>query len=202
MTHKAIVVAIKVTMAEEALRKLEDQLNCAICLDTYTDPKLLQCFHVFCRQCLVKLVVRDQQGQLSLTCPTCRQATPTPTNGVADLQSAFCVNNFLEILEEHKKVKDRAASQEGAKSVVTRPIHPRKVFANCFEHTDIECQLYCEMCEDLICFKCAIKGGKHHDHDHHLLDEAFERYKGEVAPSLRVDGGETGGCQGSTDTVG
>ena len=129
----------------------------------------------------MKLVVRDQEGQLSLTCPTCRQATPIPANGVTGLQSAFRVNHLLEILEE---AKDTAASQEGAKSVVTRPIPPRKVIANCFEHTDTERQLYCETCEDLICFKCAIKGGKHHDHDHHLLDEAFERYKGEVGPSL------------------
>ena len=120
----------------------------------------------------MKLVVRDQQGQLSLTCPTCRQATPIPANGVAGLQSAFRVNHLLEILEE---AKDTAASQEGAKSVMTHPIPPKKVIANCFEHTDTE---------DLICFKCAIKGGKHHDHDHHLLNEAFERYKGEVVPSL------------------
>ena len=49
-------------MAEEALKKLEEELNCAICLDTYTEPKLLQCFHVYCQQCLVKLTVRDQQG--------------------------------------------------------------------------------------------------------------------------------------------
>ena len=64
-------------MAEKALKKVEDQLiDCSICLETYTDPKLLQCLHVFCRKCLVKLVVRDQQGQLILTCPICRQDTP------------------------------------------------------------------------------------------------------------------------------
>ena len=40
-------------MAEEAIKKLEEQLNCSICLDTFTDPKLLQCFHVYCRKCLV-----------------------------------------------------------------------------------------------------------------------------------------------------
>ena len=131
----------------------------------------------------MKLVVRDQQGQLSLICPTCRQATPIPANGVAGLQSAFRVNHLLEILEE---AKDTASIQEGAKSVVTHPIPPRKVIANCFEHTDKKRELYCEMCEDLICFKCVIKGGKHHDHNHHLLDDAFERYKGEVAPSLEL----------------
>ena len=132
----------------------------------------------------MKLVVRDQQGQLILTCPTCRQATPVPDDGVAGLQSAFQVNPLLEILEEHKKPKDTAASQEGAKSVVTHPKPPRKVIANCFEHTDKERELYCETCDDLICLKCAIKGGKHQTHDHYVLDEAFERYKGEIAPSL------------------
>ena len=132
----------------------------------------------------MKLVVRDQQGQLTLTCPTCRQATPVPANGVAGLQSAFQVNPLLEILEEHKKAKDTAANQEGAKSVVTHPKPSRKVVANCFQHTDKERELYCETCGDLICIKCAIKGGKHHDHDHYVLDEAFERYKGEIAPSF------------------
>ena len=171
-------------MAESAIKKLEDQLNCAICLDTYTDPKLLQCFHIYCRQCLVKLVVRDQQGQLILTCPTCRQVTPVPANGVAGLQSAFQVSHFLEILEEHKKAKDTAASQERAESVMTHPIPSKKVIANCFDHEDKERELYCETCGDLICLKCAIKGGKHINHDYFPLDEAFERYKGEITPSL------------------
>ena len=132
----------------------------------------------------MRLVVRDKQGLLSLICPTCRQATPIPANGVTGLQSAFQVNRLLEILEQHKKAKDTAASQEVAKSDMMHPIHPKKVIANCFEHKGTERQIYCETCEDLICFKCAYKGGKHHDHDHHLLDEAFERYKGEVTPSL------------------
>ena len=171
-------------MAESAIKKLEDQLNCAICLDTYTDPKLLQCFHIYCRQCLVKLVVRDQQGHLILTCPTCRQATPVPANGVTGLQSAFRVNHLLEILEEHKKAKDTVASQEGAKSVMTRPIPSKKVIANCFDHKDKERELYCETCGDLICLKCVTKSGKHYNHDFHILDEAFKIYKGEITPSL------------------
>ena len=132
----------------------------------------------------MKLVVRDQQRQLILTCPTCRQATPVPANGVTGLQSAFQINHLLEILEDHKKAKDTAASQEGAKSVVTRPIPSKKVIANCFDHKDKERELYCETCGDLICFKCAIKGGKHINHNYFPLDEAFERYKGEITQSL------------------
>ena len=86
----------------------------------------------------MKLVVRDQQGQLILTCPTCRQATPVPANGVAGLQSAFQVNHLIEILEDHKKAKDTATGQEGAESVVMCPIPSKKVIANCFDHEDKE----------------------------------------------------------------
>ena len=168
-------------MAETTIRKMEEQLNCAICLDTYTDPKLLQCFHIYCRKCLVKLVVRDQQGQLILTCPTCRQATPVPADGVAGLQSAFQVNPLLEILESHKKTKDMVASLEEVKS---DPIPLPDITSNCLEHTDKEQELYCETCGDLICLKCAIRGGQHVNHDYFPLDEAFERYKGEISPSL------------------
>ena len=35
------------TAAEQALKKLDEQLTCAICLDDYKDPKFLNCFHVF-----------------------------------------------------------------------------------------------------------------------------------------------------------
>ena len=134
----------------------------------------------------MKLVVRDQQGQFSLTCPSCRQATPVPANGVTGLKPAFQVTPLLEILEDHKKAKDTAASKdlEGVKTDVTQPIpSKKKTIANCFEHKDKERELYCETCEDLICYACAIKG-KHHTHNHYVLDRAFERYKGEIAPSL------------------
>jgi len=80
-------------MAEETLKKLEEQLKCSICLDIYTDPKLLQCFHIYCQQCLVPLDL-SQQGQLGLTCPACRKVTPIPATGVAGLQSAFHINRF------------------------------------------------------------------------------------------------------------
>ena len=39
-------------------------------------------------------------------------------------------------------------------------------------------------CGELICYQCAIKGGKHHSHDYDLLQKAFENYKGEITSSL------------------
>ena len=171
-------------MSEDAIKRLEDQLNCSICLDTYTDPKLLQCFHVFCRKCLVPLGVRDLQGQLTLACPTCRKVTPIPARGVAGLQSAFHINRFLEILEDSvKKLENPAVTPERAVGGTTVN-SPCNVVQCCFEHAEEELKLYCETCGELICYHCIMKGGKHHDHDYALLQIAFEKYQQEITSSL------------------
>ena len=166
-------------MADKALKKVEDQLNCSICLDTYTDPKLLQCFHVYCQGCLVKLVVRDQQGHLVLTCPICRQVTPIPANGVTGLQPAFHINHLLDILNEHKKEEGSAAERD-----LVYIAGKKKDNQFCSEHDGKALELFCETCGELICLHCALKKAKHHSHDYEVLDEAFEKYKEEITPSL------------------
>jgi len=98
------------TVTEQALRKLEDQLTLGICLDSYTEPKLLQCFHVYCKQCLERLVVRDPHG-LFLHCPSCRRSTLLPTTGVAGLPTAFYLNNLFEVRDTLEKVKQPQKTQ-------------------------------------------------------------------------------------------
>ena len=94
------------SVATQALQKLEDQLTCAICLDDYKDPKLLHCFHVFCKDCLERLVFQDQRHQLSLRCPTCRQSTIlSSATRVSGLQPAFHIHHLFEIQDAFKKVK-------------------------------------------------------------------------------------------------
>ena len=159
-------------MAEKALKKVEDQLNCSVCLDVYTDPKMLHCFHVFCQTCLVRLVFRDEQGQLVLFCPICRQITPVPTNGVPGLQPAFLINKLLDIAEDVKREKDALASAEKAESnTVSLPQTQEEVSTFCSEHVKEELKLYCETCGELICYHCVLKTGKHHSHDYTLIEE-------------------------------
>ena len=177
-------------MAEEAFKKLEEQLNCSICLDTYTNPKLLQCFHVYCQQCLVPLVDRDQRGQLGLTCPICRQVTPVPNRGVAGLQSAFHINHLLELQDSFQKLDNPEAA---ALDLEERPVggytittSSREAIRHCLEHPEEELKLYCETCGELVCLKCAIKGlGKHFGHNCKELNKAFQEYKEEITSSLK-----------------
>ena len=161
MLHAYLLIKL-FGMAEAALKKLEDQLNCPVCLDTFTDPKQLQCNHIYCRQCLRRLVDRDQQGQLILTCPNCRQVTPVPVNGVVGLQPAFQTNHLLDILKEHKRAKEAALYCDG--------------------HQERELELYCESCEQLICLQCTIS--EHHGHQYNLLKDALEKCKEDIKASL------------------
>ena len=51
--------------------KLGKNLECAVCIDQYTEPKVLPCLHSFCKRCLDGLLT--QQGAAwKIRCPTCR----------------------------------------------------------------------------------------------------------------------------------
>ena len=121
----------------EIVKKLADKLECSICLDSFTDPKLLQCFHVFCKDCLEPLVLRDQHG-LSLCCPNCRRSTLLPVNGVSGLQPTFHVHHLFEIQDALQKVKQ---GQEGQKTL-------------CEKCNKRDVNGFCRDCGEFICNTC------------------------------------------------
>ena len=186
-------------MAEKTLQKLEDQLNCSICLDTYSTPKMLQCYHTYCQDCLGRLVLKDRLGQLTLTCPNCRHVTPVPASGVAGLQAAFQINQLLEIVGEHKKAKglgDGASPELATKGEkVDSSIVPQNLC--CPDHPGVKRELYCETCEELVCWKCVIKGGKHHCHEYEEICSAYEKYKAEIVSSLEPMEKQLGDLEGA-----
>ena len=117
-------------MAEEALKKLEEEVNCSICLGTYTDPKLLQCFHVYCQQCLVPLVDKYQRG---IICPTCRQVTPVPFKGVAGLQPAAHINRLIDLQGSFQQLRvgaERGSSQVMAETALAQLNTHRREISN------------------------------------------------------------------------
>ena len=93
------------TAAEKALHKIQEQVTCGICLEPYTQPKLLKCFHVFCEKCLQSLV---RAGRQSVTCPHCRQETPLVEGGVSALQGAFYIHYLFDIQDALQKVSSSA----------------------------------------------------------------------------------------------
>jgi len=97
-------------VAEKVLKRITTQLECSLCLETYTDAKLLLCFHSFCKKCLERLVIQDQNGH-TLTCPNCHRTTPLPPAGVSGLQTDFHVEHLFEIRDRLSKAKDPQKTQ-------------------------------------------------------------------------------------------
>ena len=150
---------------EKALEKLEELLKCSICLDDYTDPRLLPCSHVYCQDCLIKLVSRGADGKNTVSCPNCREVIPVPPRG---FQSAYRINSLIEV---HKTLREA---------------NPLKAFCS-IHNKELDC--YCRRCEELLCWKCAYKSHEQYedvedvftdckDSQLHALESIYERFGG------------------------
>ena len=83
---------------EALLENLVEHVTCPICLDTYTDPKTIACFHTFCCECLKKHALATQK-QGRYRCPECQADLDIPKgNRFTDLPSSFQHNNLLNLL--------------------------------------------------------------------------------------------------------
>ena len=150
---------------------LYDQLTCSVCLQRYKDPRTLPCHHSFCRVCLERVPVLEQEEAepesgdeqheaakleqqataIEIKCPCCRKSVFLPPSGVSELPTAFLINNLLEV--------QKAAEYETVQ--ITKQV---PAISRCEEHERI-LEFYCNDCGTLVCSVCAIKGHRNHDCD-------------------------------------
>ena len=79
---------------------LGDQLNCAVCLERFADPRTLPCHHSFCLRCLRGAPQEQEEGCVLIKCPTCREPSQLPEGGTDQLPTAFLINNLLELQDQ------------------------------------------------------------------------------------------------------
>lgn len=182
-------------MAASPLQRLEEQITCSVCLDRYTDPKLLQCHHAFCKVCLEGLLRRATSPAV-LVCPTCRKETPVPEGGVSGLEAAFHINGLLDIRDslcrnaggnllgstsdEQASSCDRWDSSLGQEQNPDKP-HPAPK-PMCPSHDRSELKLYCEKCDEVICFQCTVR--QHDGHIYEYVKDVAEKHKALIPPLL------------------
>ena len=83
---------------ESLLINLHEQVTCAICLDTFTDPKTITCLHTFCCDCLKKHALISQRNG-KFRCPECQAEVDLPEANCFDkLPSSFHHNRLLSLL--------------------------------------------------------------------------------------------------------
>ena len=150
------------------LLKLEEQLTCPVCLDHYTNPKILPCHHSLCQHCLEGLPLDKKNETYYLSCPTCRHYTELPEEGAGAFPVPFHLNSLKEI---HRAMKKEA--QETICSDHGKPL-----------------ELFCETCDTVICVTCLTHTHKHHEYD--LITDSYAIHREALEKSLNPVKGKIG----------
>ena len=108
--------------------------SCSVCLEVFTDPKVLPCCHTFCLKCLEK-TARSAQTRGEITCPQCRNTHLIPTGGLNEF-----LTDFMEVYE----IEAAGLKSESAGSVVC---------GEC-EESSGPLSSYCTNCRNYLCNEC------------------------------------------------
>ncbi|XP_071804769.1 uncharacterized protein [Asterias amurensis] len=143
----------------------QDHLECPICSGRFKQPKLLECSHSFCLECLQQLR-KNSPSTTRLPCPVCTQETLINENGIDDLKTNLTVLSLIEAIE----TKETRLKQQQGKQVPSQ-----EFVSKCSKHTGKDLIMYCETCKKLICTTCITK--EHSKHPAIELNEASDKSK-------------------------
>jgi len=77
---------------------MDDEIECAICTEVFTDPRVLPCVHTFCLKCIQGWSKEKLPGK-TLACPLCRNGLTIPKNGVEGLPRNLYAEKMLRVRE-------------------------------------------------------------------------------------------------------
>jgi len=125
--------------------KIDDAMECPICNEVFTDPRVLPCGHTCCFSCISTLR-HSRPSARRLPCPLCRQIF----NVCIDLPKNHLAMNYLEKLK-----------------VSESPI--------CDQHADEKIQIYCIDCKIALCSLCVIQSHNGHRFSDVSFDDLRKR---------------------------
>ena len=141
---------------EPLVENLKKQVTCSICLDTYTDPKILSCFHTFCCKCLEEHA-RKTHRQGKFRCPECQAEIDLPEGNRFDrLSTSFIHNSLLGLLET-----------EDREDLLKPPF--------CSKHKNERLRYFCSSCGACICPVCFAEDHRGHEFD--VIEKALQEDK-------------------------
>ncbi|XP_036452733.1 E3 ubiquitin-protein ligase TRIM39-like [Colossoma macropomum] len=169
----------------------EDQLQCSICLDVFTDPVSTSCGHNFCMVCLKECWDSSSRCQ----CPVCKAEFPT--------RPELSVNTFISGLAAQFK---KSVQVKSSSALEKHPSNPTKVLCNYCTDEQLEAVKSCLDCGVSYCethlmpHKTAAKLKKHKlmDPVENLEDYICQKHERPLELFCRDD--QTCVCQFCTET--
>ncbi|XP_030834788.1 tripartite motif-containing protein 45-like [Strongylocentrotus purpuratus] len=104
-------------MAEAFKNVIAQSLECPVCLNTFTDPKILSCSHTYCKACLDKLLECHGSDQM-LRCPVCRAETQIPNQEVSKLPTSLALKSLIEDMNNQHKFCMNCKTDDKPQAVV------------------------------------------------------------------------------------
>ncbi|XP_030847006.1 tripartite motif-containing protein 59-like [Strongylocentrotus purpuratus] len=118
-------------MADTLKNVIAQSLECPVCLNTFTDPKILSCSHTYCKACLENLLGCNGNDQM-LRCPVCRAETQVPNQEVSKLPANLALKSLIEDMNnQYQFCSNQCKSEDKPQAVV-----------------------YCQDCGRYFCFTC------------------------------------------------
>ena len=138
---------------------VEEALKCYICYDLLREPKDLECPHVFCLECLRKLVKSK-----FISCPECRHITEVPPGGLAGLKTNLRLKYMIE----------------GYDKSVDKNMDKDKCVPICPNHAGERQHFFCVTCGVTVCHNCLVKKHPEPQHEIKELTEIAKEQKTEM----------------------
>ncbi|KAM6184601.1 tripartite motif-containing protein 26-like [Rhynchocyon petersi] len=164
------------------LRNLEDEVLCSICLDYLKDPVTIDCGHVFCYQCIIRVCESTQQ---TLHCSLCKTAFKKE-NIRHVWQMASLVENICRMkVDEARQPKEGKTPEQRAEKL-------------CGKHLE-KLHYYCKDDQQILCVLCR----ESQEHKHHaavLLEKAAQPYRSKILNRLKILKGDRNRIQNFQST--
>jgi len=124
--------------------------ECCLCLQVFTDPRVLPCLHTFCLKCLENMGITIPNDWL--LCPVCGSKFTAPGEGLKGLP----INIFAEkSADVRANPKFTSTGKISCDACAKNNLGDEKV-----------AEKYCINCEDRLCLECC---AKHNEKSEHLI---------------------------------
>eukprot|EP00057_Strongylocentrotus_purpuratus_P020060 XP_011674534.1 PREDICTED: uncharacterized protein LOC105443261 [Strongylocentrotus purpuratus] len=107
-------------MADAFKNVIVQSLECPVCLNTFTDPKILSCSHTYCKTCLDNLLEFYGNDQM-LRCPVCRAETQVKNQDVSKLPANLALKSLIEDVKKQYQFCTNCKSEDQPQAVVYCP---------------------------------------------------------------------------------
>ncbi|VDI40065.1 tripartite motif-containing protein 2/3, partial [Mytilus galloprovincialis] len=153
-------------MAQRAIKNVkEDVLKCPICLDPYTNPRILPCEHTLCLECLTQYITeaRRSLGTFdSFICPVCKNTNEIdPQMDSDDVAKTFPVSTFLEAINQTVNLYESPEM-------------------SCGIHDQRPMEFYCFTDHSVLCSHCLIENHRYQKCEIVTLKEGFNKKKDQI----------------------